>query len=138
MRKALVAAAVLFIITFAFVPALSQAQESDISPAWLKGTWQGTTRSSFVGDDRHEYVIAEDGTFKGDIQSVRGGWIEISGSYRIESGKLILEGKIKTGPPGFFGSKYEIYLTRNGKLLEGKSYSYATGKYYPMSLQRVK
>lgn len=139
MRKVLVATVVLFII-FAFVPALSQAQESDISPAWLKGTWSGTSTSpgSVGGADQHEYVITEGSTFKGDIHSIRGGWIDVSGSYKIESGKLTLEGIYKNGPQIIYGKKFEIYLIRKGEILEGEVYSYATEKHSTASFRRVK
>lgn len=137
MKKALAIALVL-LLTLMFAPALSRAQESDINPAWLKGTWRGTSPSPAIGEDQHEYIIAEDGTFKGDIHSVRGGWIDVSGSYRIESGKLTLEGIYKNGPQAIYGKKFEINLIRKGEILEGEGHSYYAVKRSPASLRRVK
>ena len=135
MKQALAITVFLFVI-FAFVPALSYAQDSDISPAWLKGAWSGTSPSpngsSF--QDTREYIFAEDGTFMGTIYSIRGGILDISGSYKIEEDKLTLKGKHKSGI--LYGSKFEVNLVRNGEELSGSSYNYFTDLRIPFSLQR--
>ena len=50
--------------------------------------------------------INDNGTFKGDIQSVRFGWILVSGSYKFAGETVEFEGVFHGGLGSFAGSKF--------------------------------
>ena len=122
MKKALVVTAVLF-MAFVFVHELSQAQESDISQAWLIGTWTGGWPSpgGYGVDDRVEIVFADGGKFSGDLQSRRSSFMIYfnNGKFLISDGKVMLEGIYKGGPGFVNGTKFTAVLQRDGDTLVG-------------------
>jgi hypothetical protein len=89
-------------------------------------------------EDQWEILLNEGGTFKGDIQSARGGLINISGSWRIEVGKVILDGTYVTGPQGPRGTKFGLTLTRSGEALEGTRYAAWNNSTIQISFRRAK
>ena len=129
-------AAIVLVIVLCGTLALAQ----ELDAPWLLGTWQGTSPSprGQGQEDRRTLIFREGGRFTGDIQSVRGGLIQVSGTYKIEGKELLLEGIYDQAPQAIRGAKFTYSLKRAGDALEGTAYSHATGLTIPVSLKKDK
>ena len=112
----------------------------DLNAKWLAGTWRGTTPSpAGAGQvDKREIVFREDGTYIGEIQSVRGGLLKIAGSYKVAGDTLNVDGAYKEGPAGIQGTTFTYTLKRVGEDLEGTGYSHGSVRTFPVSLKKAK
>ncbi len=77
-----------------------------------------------------------DGKFSGSVHSVRGGFIDIVGTYTVEGSALKLEGTYTNGPRAVLGQKFSMSLSKTDKGLEGTMYSSVSGKTTPISLTK--
>ena len=116
------------------------ALAQDLNAKWLAGTWRGTTPSpAGAGQlDKREIVFREDGTYTGEIQSVRGGLLKIAGAYKVAGDTLNVDGSYTEGPAGIQGTKFTYTLKRVGEDLEGTGYSHGSVRTFPVSLKRAK
>jgi hypothetical protein len=86
-------------------------------------------------EDQSEIVLEEGGTFKGDVQSARGGLVNLSGSWKIEAARVALDGTYVSGPRAVNGTKFVLSLARSGEALEGTRYSAWNNSTIPISFR---
>ena len=116
---------------------IALAQELDTK--WLVGTWKATTPSPLEGrQDLWEMVVKEDGTFKGDIQSARGAWIAIAGSWKLSGRDATFDGVHEGGQAPVRGTRFNFTLSRKGDGLEGTRYAEWSKRTLPISFSRGK
>jgi hypothetical protein len=107
---------------------------------WPVGTWKGTSPSP-AGQgrtDRHETVLKDDGTFKREVQSARGGLVTVVGTWKASRDEVTLEG-LYQGNPYVSGQKLVLVLRRTGEdQLQGEVVSPVDGKTIPIVMKRAK
>lgn len=69
-------------------PALAE----DLDPKQLVGLWKGATPSPATGYDQWELCVKGTGAISGDVQSVRGGLLDVSGSYKVAGDTVEMQG----------------------------------------------
>jgi hypothetical protein len=129
---------VLLCSVFIGVGWVTRGSAEELSASWLSGTWTGTSPSPIGGEDRRTVIFGPDGKFKGDIESRRGGLVEISGTYKIDGDGLQMDGLYDRGPRGIQGARFTWTLNRKGDDLEGTMYSHATAVTIPLHMKRTK
>lgn len=114
------------------------AQELD--PKWLAGTWKAATPSpaGMGREDQWEILVKEDGSFKGDVQSARGGLINLDGSWKVTGASVTLDGVYQGGPSSVRGTKFSLSLGRSGEALEGTRVSAFNNSTGPISFKKAK
>jgi len=114
------------------------AQELD--PKWLAGTWKAATPSpaGLGREDQWEILVKEDGSFKGDVQSARGGLINLAGSWKVAGASVTLDGLYQGGPSSINGTKFALSLGRSGEVLEGTRHSMWNNSTIPISFKKAK
>lgn len=102
------------------------ALAQELGPKWLAGTWKAVTPSpaGMGREDQWEIVVKEDGSFKGDVQSARGGLINLFGRWKIAGVSVMLDGMYQGGP--------------SGEALEGTRYSAWNNSTIPISFKKAK
>jgi hypothetical protein len=113
------------------------AQELD--PKWLAGTWKAATPSpaGLGRQDQWEILVKEDGSLRGDVQSARGGLINLAGPWKITGASVTLDG-VYQGPSPVNGTKFVLSLGRSGEALEGTRYSAWNNSTIPISFKKAK
>lgn len=107
---------------------------------WLAGTWKGKSPSpaGLGRTDIHEVVFRENGTFKREVQSARGGLVTVVGTWKASLDEVTLEG-LYQGNLDVSGRKFVLVLRRTGEdQLQGEAVSPADGKTIPILIKRVK
>ncbi len=106
----------------------------------IVGAWHAELPSpSGQGMDRVELLIAEEGTFTGHTDSVRGGLLEYcNGSYKIADDTMTLSAVVQGGPPAVNGSKVSWTLKRHGEELTGAVYRQWNNSTTPVTFSRSK
>src|SRR5438128_10225676 len=83
---------ILLALLAAFLSAPRVGLAEDLDSKQLIGSWKGTTPSPASGNDYWELCLRDNGTLSGDLQSVRGGLLNVSGTYKIAGDTLEVQG----------------------------------------------
>jgi hypothetical protein len=120
--------------------AVVSSSAQDTSAKWLLGAWSGSTPSPAGGGllDRREIVFKEDGTFRGDIQSARGGLISTAGTWKLVGDDVRVEGIYNSRGAGLNGTKFTHSLKRKGEdELTGTGHSEFSNRTFDVSLKKT-
>ena len=108
---------------------------------WLVGTWAGASPSP-AGEgkiDQREIVFKEDGTYKSEIQSARGGLLYVVGTWKANGDEITLDGLYQGGGAAVHGQRaHVVYRRTRADQLEAETVSPLDGKRVSISIKRVK